>query len=234
MRRSNQILLFFKIILLITICTPCAAQYNFYKFSVGVGTGVTLPFADTKRANYSFANQVVADFYFTPYIQTGLEGQFGNMVGGLPDRSHFTNNFKLISWNAKMQLGQFYDRYDRLTWLTSLIRGLYAGAGVGFIKNKVEAYRFDTTYRQGLRIQSSNRDLIFPFHVGFNFYFRDFQGRDRWELNFNMQYVAMMADKMDGNLNPSSKYNDIYNYFSTGIRYKFGTMGLDPRRQRVR
>ncbi|MEJ5994851.1 outer membrane beta-barrel protein [Pedobacter sp. Du54] len=233
MRRYSR-LLFLKIFLLFVFCMPCAAQYNFYKFSVGAGAGITYPFSDTRNANYSFANQLIVDYYFTPYIQTGVEFQFGNMRGGLYDRSHFTNNFQLISWNAKMQLGQFYDRYDRLTVLTSLMRGLYAGVGVGVIQNNVEAYLFDQDNPDGLKIESVNSDLIFPFHVGLNFYFRDFHGRDRWELNFNMQYVAMMADKLDGDLNPRSNYNDVYNYFSSGIRYKFGSIGLDQRRQRVR
>jgi len=210
------------------LCTPGFAQYNFYKYSFGVGGGITLPFADTRKANYSLANQVVVNYYFTPHITTGLELQFGNMRGGERDKNHFTNTFTLINWNVRMQLGQFYDRFDRLSNFYWLARGLYAGAGIGFIRNNVLAVK------SGIGFTSINHDLIIPFNAGLNLYLPDFYGRDRWEINFNMQFVAAMEDAMDGNLNPNSHFNDVYNYFSTGVRYKFGTLGLDKRKGRIK
>lgn len=211
------------------------AQYNFYKFSVGLGGGFTLPFADTRKANYSLATQLTTDYYFTPYLNTGLELQVGNMRGGEPDKPHFTNSFTIGSWNVRMQLGQFYDRYDKLNKFTSLIRGLYLGGGIGFIRSEVDAYRFDPAAPgQFLNVGGVNHDLIFPINVGANIYLRDFYGRDRWELNFNFQFVMAMEDNLDGGLNPSSNFNDLYNYLSTGVRYKFGTVGLDKRNGKVR
>ena len=232
--RRYLVVIFFKLSLIVVFCTPCAAQFNFYKYSVGIGGGITLPYADTRKANYSLANQFVVDYYFTPYINTGLEFQFGNMRGGEKDKDHFTNTFRLNTWNARMLLGQFYDRYDRLTTLTSLMRGLYAGVGIGYIRNNVDAYKIDKITRQGIKITDVNTDIIFPLHVGINFYFKNSYGRDRWELNLNMQYVTLMADELDGDLNPYSNYNDVYTYYSAGVRYKFGTVGLDQRKNRLK
>ena len=223
--------IFLKLSLVFVFCTPGAAQYNFYKYSFGVGGGVTLPFGDVKSVNYSLANQVSADYYFTPNINTGFEVQFGNMRGGKrgPTTSHFSNDFKLITWNTRMQLGQFYGRFDRLNSLYWLMRGLYAGAGVGIIRNNVTGAKNGAGF-----IDVVDHDLIFPFTGGYNLYLQDMYGRDRWELNFSMQFVIGMEDAMDGDLNPNSNFNDVYNYFSTGIRYKFGAVGLDKRKGRIK
>lgn len=209
------------------LATPSIAQYNFYKYSFGFGGGITLPFADTRKANYSLANQTVGEYFFTPYLSTGFEIQFGNMRGGEGDL-RFSNSFILTAWSSRMQLGQFYDRYDQKSDFYWLVRGLYAGAGVGFIRNNIIGIK------HGLSLRDINHDLIFPFNVGVSFYFQDFYERDRWELNFNAQFVAAMEDKMDGDLSPTSNFNDVYNYFSMGIRYKFGTMGLDKRKGRIK
>ena len=81
---------------------PSAAQYNFYKYSFGVGTGLTLPFADTDQlVKVSFANHVSANYYFTPYISTGIEAQLGEMAGGVQGEGNFSNTFVLVNWNAK-------------------------------------------------------------------------------------------------------------------------------------
>lgn len=207
-----------------------AAQYNFYKFNVGLGTGITLPFADTdKLIKLSFANHAQVNYYFTPYISTGIEVQYGEMAGGEQGFGNFSNTFLLTNWNAKMHLGQFYDRFDRLNTLYWLARGLYAGAGVGFIRNDVAAFNYD-----GVDISNINRGVIFPFNFGLNLYLPDFYERDRWEFNFNMQYVIPLEDKLDGDINPNSNFNDVYNYFSFGVRFKFGTLGLDKRKGRIK
>ncbi len=210
------------------------AQFNFYKYSVGLGGGFTLPFADTKKANYSLATQITTDYYFTPYLNTGLELQLGNMRGGEPDKAHFTNSFKFGTWNARMQLGQFYDRYDKLNEFTSIIRGLYMGIGIGVIRSKVDGYILDATQPGGFLTKSGiNHDIIFPLNLGGNVYFKDFYGHDRWELNFNFQFVTAMEDNMDGGLNPKSNFNDLYNFLSVGFRYKFGKLGLDKRKNKL-
>lgn len=233
--RKNLLPLFLTLSLIFVLCAPCLAQYNFYKYSFGVGGGITLPFADTKKAEYSLANQIVVNYYFTPYISTGIETQFGNMRGGKEGQGNFTNTFALTNLNAKTHLGQFYDRFDRLNDFYWLVRGLYAGAGMGIIRNDVRAYKVDTAVVGGIRdISGINHDLIFAFNIGLNLYLPDFYGRDRWEINFNMQFVTSMEDGMDGGLNPKSSFNDVYNYFSTGIRYRFGTLGLDKRKGRIK
>jgi len=237
--KSYSVSLFVKLSLVFAVlCSPSYAQFNFYKYSVGIGGGFNLPFADTKKANYSLATQITTDYYFTPYMNAGLEFQFGNMRGGEHAKKHFNNNFMLGTLNARMQLGQFYDRYDRLNTITSLIRGLYMGIGVGIIRNNVIGYMevpIDATHPNGLKeVPSLNKDLIFPLNLGGNVYLKDMYGRDRWELNFNFQLVTAMSDDMDANISPNSNFNDMYNYLSIGVRYKFGTLGLDTRKNRLK
>lgn len=228
--RKKLLPLFLTLSLVFALCAPSFAQYNFYKYSLGGGTGITLPFADTdKKIKTSFANYLVANYYFTPYISTGFEIQFGEMAGGIKGEGNFSNSFMLMNWNAKVHLGQFYDRYDRLNSLYWLARGLYAGSGIGLIRNNVTAYNF-----KGEDISGVNRGIIFPFNFGLNLYLPDFYERDRWEFNFNMQYVIPMEDKLDGDINPNSNYNDVYSYFSTGVRYRFGAIGLDKRKGRIK
>ncbi|MGF1924839.1 MAG: hypothetical protein ACQUHE_11730 [Bacteroidia bacterium] len=228
--RKYLFTIFTTLSLVFAFCTNSNAQFNFYKFSVGLGGGFTLPFADTKKAEYSLATQITTDYYFTPYLNTGLELQLGNMRGGDAGQGNFTNSFKLMSWNARMQLGQFYDRYDKLNKITSIIRGLYMGIGLGIIRSDVEAY---SAYPEVPDVKGINHDLIFPVNMGGNVYFKDMYGRDRLELNFNFQLVVPMEDTLDGNLNPYSNFNDLYNFASIGFRYKFGVLGLDKRKNKL-
>lgn len=228
--RKYQRTVFFTLSFVFAFCTSSIAQFNFYKYSVGIGAGVTLPFADTKKAEYSFATQISTDYYFTPYLNTGLELQLGNMRGGNEGHGNFTNTFAFGSWNVRTQLGQFYSRYDNLNPITAFIRGLYMGIGVGIIRSDVVAYRANTALPP---LTGVNHDVIFPLNMGANFYLKDFYDRDRWEVNFNFQFVTPMQDGLDGNLNPDSDFNDLYNFFSMGFRYKFGTLGLDKRKNKL-
>ncbi|MCY1515127.1 hypothetical protein D9M68_497030 [compost metagenome] len=124
--------------------------------------------------------------------------------------------------NGKLYLGEFLSQKDLSNFILNTIKGIYGGAGIGIIRNKVDIVNQHK--------KSFSRDVIFPFTGGINFYFKNHWGHSRVILNFSFQTVPSLEDGMDGDLSPYSNFNDIYNYFSTGIKYNFGPMGLYRKR----
>lgn len=203
------------------------AQFNFYRYSAGISEGIAVPYADTKKVNYSFATQASFDYYFTPYVTAGAEIQGGNMRGGIYGVQNFSNDFVMVAINAKLQAAQFFTRFDRASKFAYFLSGFYMGGGFGIMNNDIIGTR------NGEPVITKTDDLNLIFNCGYN-YFLGGQAYNRWMLNFNFQGMYGMADEMDGNLNPSSNFNDVYTYTSLGIRYKFGAIALDKRKSRYR
>ncbi|MEE1946313.1 outer membrane beta-barrel protein [Pedobacter sp. KR3-3] len=206
------------------------AQTNFFRLSVGGGAGTTLAYADLKKKTYAFAGYGVIDYYTTPYVSFGLEIQKGELAGGdvQYDINHrqFINSYLSGSLNLKVQLGEFLTGYDRRNIFLNSIRGLYLGAGIGGIRNKLSNVRYygDDVFPG----EDQSTEMIVPVNLGINFYIPDQWDRDRLVINFNLQSTMAMGEGMDGY--SSSNKNDIYTYFSVGVRYNFGILGLDRRR----
>lgn len=203
------------------------AQTNFYKFSVGGGFGSTIVFSDAAKNSFALAGNGNIDYYLTPFVSLGLEAQRGNLKGGemAPignDPNKFKNTYLTMALNGKIYAGEFLSRKDLNHALLKNLRGLYVGTGVGFIKNSVK------NYDKG--ITSVNKDVIFPFSAGINFYFLDKWGYNNFALNINTQSTFSLEDGMDGDLNTSSNFNDIYSYFSVGFKFYLGPKGLDRKR----
>ncbi len=205
-------------------------QTNFFRLSAGGGAGTTLAYADLKKKTYAFAGYGVIDYYTTPYVSFGLEIQKGELAGGdvQYDENHrqFINSYLSGSLNLKVQLGEFLTSYNRRNIFLNSIRGLYLGAGIGGIKNKLSNVRYygDNIFPG----EDKSTEVIVPINLGINFYIPDQWGRDRLAINFNLQSTMAMGEGMDGY--SSSNKNDIYAYFSVGVRYNFGILGLDRRR----
>lgn len=206
------------------------AQTNYFKLSIGGGAGTTLAFADLSKKTPAFAGYGVIDYYPTAYVSFGLEFQKGELAGGDittdPNHRQFINSYLSGSLNLKVQLGEFLTSYDRQNIFLNSIRGLYLGAGVGGIKNKLSNVRYygDTTFPG----EDKSTEMIVPVNLGINFYIPDQWGRDRLVINLNLQSTMAMGEGMDGY--SSSSKNDIYSFFSVGARYNFGILGLDRRR----
>lgn len=227
-----------------TICTAClallcyihvAAQSNFYKLGVGGGFGVTQSFTDVRKHDFGLAGYLVADYYFTPYINAGIEGQMGEINGGDvnndPYHRQFINSYKTFTLNAKLFLGAITE-YERGSFLNS-IKGLYIGSGVGVVQNKMRGIVRVIPESNPQEIypgKDESKNLLFPFNLGINFYFQDRSGFQRYVLNFNYQSNVVLGEGLDGYDDSSIKFRngnpDIYTYFSVGIRYHFGPVGL--------
>lgn len=206
------------------------AQTNYFKLGIGGGVGTALAFADLSKKTSTLAGYGTIDYYTTPYVSFGLEIQKGELAGGDittdPNHRQFINSYLSGSLNLKVQLGEFLTSYDRRNIFLNSIRGLYLGAGIGGIKNKISNVRgYDDIIFPG---EDKSTEMIVPVNLGINFYIPDQWGRDRFVINLNLQSTMAMGEGMDGY--SSSTKNDIYSFFSVGARYNFGPLGLDRRR----
>lgn len=212
-------------------CIHVKAQSNFYKISVGGGFGVTQSFTDLKKHSFGLAGYGLADYYFTPFISAGIEGQMGKIKGDdtkiPPNERYFTNSYKAFTLNGRIALGALID-YEK-NGFSNTIKGLYLGAGLGLVLNKVDRIKEDREVPLYPGKESS-KNLLFPVNVGINFYFSDHSDYTRYILNFNYQSNLTIGEGLDGYDDSSKKFRsgnpDIYTYFSVGLRYQFGSVGL--------
>ncbi|QNK62706.1 outer membrane beta-barrel protein [Pedobacter sp. PAMC26386] len=213
---------------------PSFAQSNFYKLSIGAGAGLTQSFTEVRKHDFGLAGYGTIDYLFTPYLSLGLEFQKGEINGGdihyEPDNRQFINGYTALSVNARISLGEIIDfNYNSLS---GKLRGLYLGSGIGIIQNKMTGVRRYSLADPPVLYpgEDSSNDVFFPLNLGVNFFFPDREGFYRYTLNFNCQGNITMGEGLDGYDNSSqlkkSGNPDIYAFYSVGVKYSFGKMGL--------
>ncbi|TKC12846.1 porin family protein [Pedobacter polaris] len=208
------------------------AQTNFYKISIGGGAGTTLAFADLNKKTLAFAGYGTLDYFITHYVNIGFEFQKGELAGGDitfdPNNRQFINSYISGTGNIKVQLGEFLTQYHLNNVILNNLRGLYAGVGFGYIKNKISNVRYyGENYYPGA---DKSVEGIVPINLGINFYFPDKWDHTRYAINLNLQNTIAIGEGLDGYGSSGAKHNDMYSYFSVGVRYHFGPFGLDKRR----
>lgn len=229
---------FFTACLTLLLYINADAQSNFYKIGIGGGFGATQSFTDVRKHDFGLAGYGVLDYYFTPFISLGIEGQVGEINGGDirtdPYKRQFINSYKSFTLNAKLFLGEVmeYDRYS----FSNYLKGLYLGAGVGVVNNKMKdivRIKPEKDLTKPLIIypgKDASNNLLFPINLGINFYFNDDSGYRRYVLNFNYQSSIAIGEGLDGYDDSSIRFKngnpDIYSFVSVGFRYQFGPVGL--------
>lgn len=222
-------------LLLVLFTVTAFGQSNFYKLSIGAGTGGTYSFTDLPKGAFSFAAATNFDYYFTPFITGGIEVQKGNVKGKF-DPVHgreFSNSYMAVTLNGKFRAGQFTDFYysDFLNYT----KGFYIGTGIGTIQNNLE----NNVIREKINPDGStytfpgedkSSGIVIPVNIGIDFYFPDGWGDIRYSLNINYQTNIVSGEGLDGYNDPKTKFKnnaaDIYNFFSVGFKYNFGPKGL--------
>jgi hypothetical protein len=213
-----------------------AQRPNFYKFSVGAGAGVTRVFGDLNETKNSVAAYGTADYYFTPFVTLGIEGQVGQLIGGDKDGPYkraFKNKFMAASINAKAHLGAFLDKGFRNSEFLDVINGIYIGTGIGVIRNKVSdtyhAVKADgnrPAYDQG---RDRSKDAFIPLNIGIDYALKDYHGWDRIIVNLNLQANFTFGEGLDGYddspVYTHNQYSDTYIFPTLGVKYKFGQVG---------
>ena len=219
---------------LLAITYGSFAQSNFYRFSVGGGVGAVVAFADLDDQKLTIAGYGNVDYHFTPFITLGIEAQKGQVAaGGYYSDTYgreFVNSYLATSLNFKVQLGEFLSRYDLSNTFLNTIKGGYLGVGFGLIKNDVAARRsFGGLDFPG---KDKSTESIIPFNAGINFYIPNEWGYKRFAINLNLRYTLTTGEGLDGYgiKGITSQHNDVYMFGSAGIKYLFGTLGLDRRR----
>lgn len=213
------------------------AQSNFYKMSIGAGVGITQSFADLAKHDYGLAGYGTFDYLFTPFVSLGIEGQMGEINGGDintdPNNRQFINSYKAIAINGKLYLGALIN-YDR-TGFANAVKGLYIGAGAGVLMNKMRFVVREKPDDSGYIFPGKDKsnDLLVPLNVGIAFNFMDRYGYYKYGINFNYQANVTLGEGMDGYDDSPLKFKsgnpDIYTYFSIGLKYHFGSVGLSTK-----
>lgn len=233
-------------ILLISLTTAVFSQQNlinFYKLGVGGGVGPTISYADVRENSQSFGGYITADYNFTPFFTAGIELQAGQIKGGdiitNPHNRQFKNNYKALTINTKIALGEFIEYY-KSDFLNS-VKGLYAGIGIGVIRNDMKSivrYKPNTQAQYpplGYEFPGKDKstNLLVPVNLGINFYFKDYYDQLRYIVNINYQGNLTFGEGLDGYNDPQNKFEnnapDIYTLFSVGVKYNFGPVGYSKR-----
>lgn len=214
-----------------------SAQSNFYKMTIGAGAGITQSFADVAKHDYGLAAYGAFDYYFTPFLSLGLEGQMGEINGGDvytdPNSRQFINQYKTFTLNGKVYMGSLID-YQR-SGFSNAIKGLYAGAGVGVVMNKMRFIVREKPDGSGYIFpgKDSSKDLLVPLNLGIAFNFMDRYGYYKYSLNFNYQANITLGEGLDGYDDSPLRFKsgspDVYTYFSVGLKYHFGSLGLSSK-----
>jgi len=210
------------------------SQSNFYKFSIGGGFGATQSFTEVQKHGFGLSGYGTLDYLFTPFASLGLEIQKGEVNGGDfkndPLNREFVNSYQSFAFNAKVSLGQVLN--DRYNGPSDLVKGIYMGAGAGVIKSS-------TLFTTGLDPNNNafatvdnldSKDVFFPLNLGINIHFPDREGFYRYVLNLNYQANITLGEGLDGyddsKITFQSGTVDVFTFFSVGVKYNFGTMGL--------
>lgn len=211
------------------------SQANFYKYSVGAGAGLTRAFGDLNRSRNSVAVYGTADYYLTPFITLGVEGQAGHLKGGETDtlQRYFNNKYLAGSLNVKAHLGAVLDKGFRNTRFQEIVNGIYIGTGIGVIRNSVSG-TYHRVQDSGLRWpydqgRDRTKDAFVPVNIGIDYALKDYQGYDRFLINVNFQGNFTFGEGLDGYddspVYTHNQYADTYVFASVGIKYKFGLIG---------
>lgn len=214
LERSALILLIFCF-----FAQPADAQQSFRKFSIGVGGGLTDSYTDRTHSDVGYIASGTLDYYFTPYLNAGLELQGGRISGfndNVENRQEqgFNSEFVTLQVRGKVHAGEFVSRKGRYklvhdSFVDRLLKGLYLGSGGGVVVVRS---------RPNSEASYHNKELYLPAMAGLDIYL----GQDsRLLLNLKYQMNFVLGDKIDGLAKPGSR-NDMFNSLTIGFAYTFG------------
>lgn len=222
-------------LLLVFIGSFSFAQSNYFKMSYGFGGGVNKSYTDVYQGSFGYTAYGVFDFHITPFVTFGLEGQYGMVQGGNietdPHNRQFVNQYTALSANAKLMLGEVVN-YDKSEFLYN-IRGLYAGLGIGVIKNNItDIVRYKPSWAANdpgygpFPGEDKSLNLLVPLNFGFNYFINDGYGYMRYIININAQSNFTFGEGLDGYNDASNKFKnyspDVYNTYTIGFKYMLG------------
>jgi hypothetical protein len=218
------------------LCFNAFAQTNFYKLSAGAGYGLTQSFTDVEKNDFAPSAYATVDYFFTPFLSLGGELQYGKIKAGAaaddPAKRTFVNAYKAATLNGKLYLGALVD-YDRSAFLNAM-KWFYVGGGAGIVRNNItKIRRVDKSTGNDFPGKNASFEMMVPINMGISFYFPSQSGNRKLAVNLNIQSNLTVGEGLDGYDNSSETFKDgfpdIYNFYSIGVRYHFGVLGLSKK-----
>ncbi len=200
------------------------SQRNYYKFSFGLGAGLTKNQGDLPSSSSKDLVSANADYFFSPYVQSGLEMQSGKFYGAGNDSRFYQNHFKSLFFVTRVHAGQFMRQRGYPTGskaiVQNIVKGVFAGTGVGIVasnqKNIFRDINNESTYGADKSI-----DPAIPVTIGI-----DNSGFDsRLITGISYQAHFTMGDQLDG-YSPAGSKRDFYSAVTLSVKFRFGAVGI--------
>ncbi|EEI90358.1 hypothetical protein HMPREF0765_3945 [Sphingobacterium spiritivorum ATCC 33300] len=201
------------------------------KFHITAGAGPTVLYGDLPKSGMSVAFFLKADYRIYKGILVGLEGQIGSLKAAATidtlNKRKVNNGYYAGFVNVTVFPFQFTDKrlsaYSAPTEI--LLNSFYLGVGFGGIQSDFkELIEADGTVsnNQG----KTTNTFLFPvanagFAIPVNKYnFNNRTGR-YFSVVLNAQFSMGQNDALDGFVPVQSQHNDMYTFYSAGVRYSF-------------
>ncbi|MEH6307493.1 hypothetical protein RYH73_17720 [Olivibacter sp. CPCC 100613] len=193
-----------------------------------VGGGLTQLYGEMAHKPLKPGYHLGIDYIVIPFVSVGLQGMMGKLAADDWTGRSAENNYIGANINAKARLGlvlnggggNFELNYIREPFFKSLIRNLYIGAGIGFLRNDVEARR-STSEDPNFVGADKSKGAFVPLNAGIDIPFGYSLSGPTWAVNVNAQLGLYFGDELDGYANMYSQHDDRLFYFSLSIKRSF-------------
>lgn len=207
---------------------------NYYKdnirpqWNISVQGGIATAYTDVKNNIHSnFMIGAGLQYRALYYLDVVIDFGSGKLSAGEEDanaankKMKFTNDIFTVSALARFAPLKLVKNisYNAAMYYIS---NFYLGAGIGLMKNKVDANIFkDDSYQYIGNNDGSN--AILPLELGISLPIFHLAHQQNINLNINYRFNFCLDDKEDGYKTPPSvnKRNDVYNTLLFGIGYRF-------------
>ncbi|MGV8877676.1 MAG: hypothetical protein ACOH2A_01465 [Sphingobacteriaceae bacterium] len=223
----KKTLVFILLLQFLFIGAKAQIGFNYHEYSLGVGAGITKTYAGVSKVQTKSAFHADFDYYYTPFVSFGVQGQMGTLAGGDRETDRlsraFTNKYNSLILQGNLQAGEFIDYSNNMIF--NALKNFYLGTGVGLIFNnityieRVSAINPETYYDG----PDKSTNLLVPLKFGYEF--KVFNAFDEPQLRVDLSYQTNIVfdQGLDGYNSPSHKPN-VYNYISVGLKYGFGSI----------
>lgn len=201
--------------------------FNYQEYSLGIGAGITKAYGGVSKIHNKSAFHVDFDYYLTPFVVFGVEGQLGKLAGGDRETDKlgraFANDFTSLILQGNIQAGELMDFANNP--IMNAAKNFYVGSGVGLIFNDITYIervnaKDPTIYYPGL---DKSTNLLVPLKFGYEFkVFNEFN-EPQLRVDLSYQTNIVFGQGMDGYDSPSHRPN-VYTYVSVGLKYGFGSV----------
>ena len=191
---------------------------------IGISAGPSTFFGDIKQYQFfpsyeewRFAYGLNFNYHISPVFNIGFQGLYGKLTGSKKEQNIcFENDYYELNFNTTINLNNLFgkNREDRLV-------NIYGVVGFGIMNFNSIVKRLDeyyvlkrVGYGYGTGFEGRQRQEFFMFGAGI-----DFRISKRVNLLLETVNKYPNSDVLDGV--ESGKYNDVYNYTSIGISYRF-------------